>query len=283
MHILQLISGTVFTILTAAGLYMAWSGKNNVFFAAALLFLIIAISCFLLAASRIRKKRKESETDDQPDMTTDADGQSTDGTEAQPSDEEEDNEPSEDPGAAVPDEVEPPAGDEMPDEEDNSPEQEAPDSEALTDEEHENAESSEEETDVPEEEIIDETDDMPDFYKDNRTRLIQMDTEISLMNRRARLTATEISQMTSNELEDAILHTQLAINAFNRMKIFCDANGEEGRKYFDERMQHHTEDPEFLSVEEITRQMDTLKSTFDEKVKEAAESPAPETSEETSE
>ena len=138
MHILQLISGTVFTILTAAGLYMAWSGKNNVFFAAALLFLIIAISCFLLAASRIRKKRKESDTDDQPDMTTDADGQSTDGTEAQPSDEEEDSEPSEDPGAAVPDEVEPPAGDEMPDEEDNSPEQEAPDAEALTDEEHEN-------------------------------------------------------------------------------------------------------------------------------------------------
>ena len=274
MHILQLISGTVFTILTAAGLYMAWSGKNNVFFAAALLFLIIAISCFLLAASRIRKKRKESETDDQPDMTTDADGQNTDETEAQPSDEEKENES---------DEVEPPAGDEMPDEEDDSPGQEAPDAEALTDEEREDAESSEEETDVPEEEAIDETDNMPDFYKDNRTRLIQMDTEISLMNRRARLTATEISQMTSNELEDAILHTQLAINAFNRMKIFCDANGEDGRKYFDERMQHHTEDPEFLSVEEITRKMDTLKSTFDEKVKEAAESPAPETSEETSE
>ena len=61
MYVIQLITGAIFTFLTGAGIYMAYTGKNNVFYAAAGLFFIIAVSCFALAAVRKRKKRKALE------------------------------------------------------------------------------------------------------------------------------------------------------------------------------------------------------------------------------
>ena len=275
MHIFQLISGTLFAFMTGASIFLAVSEKNNIFFAAALLFLIITVSCFILAVSRIRKKGQTAageNTADDEEASEDNDNNEEVIGEADGEDAEQQTDPDKEITASDGEE----SGDA---EQTDSEEETVPDGDPDPTQSPEDGSNPDEEpadTDQPDEEKpSEEPGDPSDFYKQNRTRLIQMDTEISLMNRRARHTEEEISQMTTKELEDAILHTQLAINAFNRMKIFCEANGTEGTRYFEERMQHHTEDPEFLSVEGITNQMNLLKSTY-EAASEAEDSVQPE-------
>ena len=60
MHVIQLVTGILFSILTAIGVYFYYEKENNVFLAASALFFLIAFSCLILATVRIRKKRRKS-------------------------------------------------------------------------------------------------------------------------------------------------------------------------------------------------------------------------------
>lgn len=209
MHVIQLAAGILFSILTVFGVFFYYKNGNNVFLAASALFLLIALSCLILAAVRIRKKRRKSRKN----------------------------------ATALRDEQEKSENTDVITEEPVEDQIDEDDSEEIDHEEESDREEPEEFS----------------FYREYEAELSSMDDELYLTDNQANLTGRDIDLMTRDELEIAMQRTQIAINSFTRLKMFCEAKGADGKEYYQEKLQQYEEKEELLTYDELTAQMGTLR------------------------
>lgn len=212
MHVIQLVTGILFSILTAIGVYFYYEKENNVFLAASALFFLIALSCLILATVRIRKKRRKSKKN----------------------------------ATALQNEII-----ESRKKIENTPEIEETPIETASIETASEEEKAEEYS----------------FSREYEPDLSRMEEELYLTNNQANVTGRNLELMTRDELEIAMQRTQIAINSFTRLKMFCESKGLDGREFYEQRLQQYSEKEELLSSDELSAQMSTLRHALENRDK----------------
>lgn len=256
MYILQLLTGILFTLLGGAGGYLYYVRHNNAFLAAMGLFLLIAVSCYLLALGTKRRNKKDPIIPESEEMEYEEEDYDYESEEA--GDPEEFAEDSEEAAYEEYEEYDP----DTEDYQDEYPYDEYP-----YDEETEEAyiEEEAEETDLAEEYEEPEAMDFSPFYLAYIKDLLPIQQEIIHSNTSAYLEEQPIEEMSTEELESAIERTQVALNALTRLRMFCETRGTGGPEYYEEAMERYESDPYFMTLEMLNEQMNALRNNYDQR------------------
>ncbi len=105
------------------------------------------------------------------------------------------------------------------------------------------------------------------FSREYEPDLSRMEEELYLTNNQANVTGRNLELMTRDELEIAMQRTQIAINSFTRLKMFCESKGLDGREFYQDKLQQYSEKEELLSSDELSAQMSTLRHALENRDK----------------